>query len=146
MRTPKSGRLCLKSILSKSAGRTLIALFAVLAGVAGYEIAGRAQSAPPVNPPTWTVPEIGALPDDASGRQIRRGRDLVTATYAHVGPEVADPAKRYAGNNLACTNCHLMAGTKKFGLALYGIYGDFPAVQYTLRHRGQPRGPSSIPA
>ena len=84
-----------------------------------------------VEQPIWTVPEIGALPDDANGRLMRRGRDLVTATYAHIGPEVSDPAKRYAGNNLACTNCHLLAGTKKFGLALFGLYGDFP--KYSTR-------------
>src|SRR5262245_53175361 len=77
------------------------------------------------DPQVWTVPEIGALPDDDYGRLVRRGRDLVTATYAHIGPEVADPAKRFAGNNLACGNCHLQAGTKKFGIALFGLYGDF---------------------
>ncbi len=81
--------------------------------------------------PVWTVPEVGALPHDAQGMQVRQGRDLITATYAHVGPNVPDPAKRYAGNNLACTNCHLQAGTKKFGLALFGLYGDFP--QYSSR-------------
>src|SRR5690348_12575258 len=43
--------------------------------------------------PIWGVPEVGALPDDAHGRLVRRGRDLITATYAHIGPEVADPAK-----------------------------------------------------
>jgi thiosulfate dehydrogenase len=83
------------------------------------------------SPPIWTVPEIGALPDDANGRLIRRGRDLVTATYAHIGPEVADPAKRFAGNNLACGNCHLNAGTKKFGIPLFGLFGEFP--QYSAR-------------
>jgi thiosulfate dehydrogenase len=113
--------------LSKSFSRALVACAAVVFGVAGSSVFARAQSAPPANPPIWTVPEIGALPNDDLGRLIRQGRDMITATYAHVGPEVADPAKRYAGNNLACTNCHLMAGTKKFGLALYGIYGDFPA-------------------
>src|SRR5437870_2588761 len=77
-------------------------------------------------PPIWTVPEIGALPNDAHGQQVRRGRDLVTATYAHIGPEVADPAKRFAGNNLACGNCHLQAGTKKFGIPLFGLFGKFP--------------------
>ena len=61
--------------------------------------------------PIWTVPEIGALPNDADGRLVRAGRDLITATYAHIGPEVAEPAKRFAGNNLACGNCHLQAGT-----------------------------------
>src|ERR1700737_2838031 len=75
----------------------------------------------------WTVPELGALPEDAHGRLVRRGRDLITATYAYVGPEVPDAADRYAGNNLACGNCHLQAGTKKFGVPLFGLWGDFPA-------------------
>src|SRR5262249_48225153 len=78
------------------------------------------------SPQIWTVPEIGALPNDADGRLARQGRDLVTATYAHIGPEVADPAKRFAGNNLACGNCHLQAGTKKFGIPLFGLFGKFP--------------------
>ena len=74
----------------------------------------------------WTVPEIGALPRDAHGLQVREGRDLVTATYAYIGPNVPDPSKRYAGNNLACSNCHLEAGTKKFGLPLFGSTMIFP--------------------
>jgi thiosulfate dehydrogenase len=77
------------------------------------------------------VPEIGALPNDAYGQQVRRGRDLVTATYAHIGPNVPDPAKRFAGNNLACSNCHLNAGTKKFGIPLFGLFELFP--QYSAR-------------
>jgi thiosulfate dehydrogenase len=81
--------------------------------------------------PIWTVPEVGALLYDAFGRLVRRGRDLVTATYAHIGPEVPDRAKRFAGNNLACSNCHLEAGTKKFGIPLFGLFGAFP--QYSPR-------------
>src|SRR6266702_3415005 len=80
----------------------------------------------------WTVPEIGALSNDASGRLVRRGRDLITATYAHIGPEVADRAKRFAGNNLACGNCHLQAGTKKFGIPLFGLFGEFPLYSARL--------------
>jgi thiosulfate dehydrogenase len=83
----------------------------------------------------WTVPEIGALPRDAYGIEVREGRDLVTATYAYIGPNVPDPSKRYAGNNLACSNCHLEAGTKKFGLPLFGLYNDFP--QYSARSGGE---------
>jgi thiosulfate dehydrogenase len=79
----------------------------------------------------WTVPEVGALPNDAFGSQVRRGRDLITATYAHIGPEVSDAAKRFAGNNLACSNCHLEAGTKKFGLPIFGLFELFP--QYSAR-------------
>ena len=99
---------------------------------------GRAQSAQ-----IWTVPEVGALPRDAYGLQVRQGRDLITATYAHVGPNVPDASKRYAGNNLACTNCHLSAGTRKFALPLFGLYGEFP--QYSARSGGDIRT-GSIPA
>jgi thiosulfate dehydrogenase len=85
--------------------------------------------------PAWTVPEVGALPDDEHGRLVRRGRDLITATYAHIGPAVADESKRYAGNNLACSNCHLNAGTKKFGLPLWGLWDRFP--QYSGEAGGE---------
>jgi thiosulfate dehydrogenase len=87
---------------------------------------GAAQQTTPPNPPIWTVPEIGALPDDANGRLVRKGRDLVTATYAYIGPLVADPEKRYAGNSLACSDCHLNAGTKMFGLPIFGLFDVYP--------------------
>ena len=102
-------------------------------------------------------PKMGGSLDGAGDRRpaqrclgqhsaVRQGRDLVTATYAHIGPEVADPAKRYAGNNLACVNCHLKAGTKKFGIPLFGLYWMFP--QYSARRaaRRSPSRTASIPA
>jgi thiosulfate dehydrogenase len=79
---------------------------------------------------TWRVPEIGALPYDENGNLVRKGRDLITATYAHIGPN-APEGKRYAGNNLACTNCHLQAGTRKLGLPIFGLFELFP--QYSAR-------------
>ena len=82
----------------------------------------------------WTMPQVSALPRDARGQLIRDGRDVMLATYAFIGPNVDDAAKRFAGNNLACTNCHLNAGTTKFGLPLFGIYNDFPA--YSARTGG----------
>ena len=90
--------------------------------------------------PQWGVPDVGALPNDANGQLVRRGRDLITATYAHIGPAVADPAKRYAGNNLACSNCHLLAGTKKFGLPLWGLWDQFPQYSDAFRRRNLDRG------
>ncbi len=105
-----------------------LAVAAAWAGCAALLAAGQAATA-------WTVPEIGALPRDAHGLQARDGRDLITATYAYIGPNVPDASKRYAGNNLACANCHLEAGTKKFGLPLFGLYGDFP--QYSARSGGE---------
>jgi thiosulfate dehydrogenase len=111
--------------------RVVLALISIGFSIllAGSSIAQNAASPPG---PAWTaVPDIGALPDDGNGRLVRRGRDLITATYAHIGPEVADPAKRFAGNNLACANCHLDAGTKMFGLPIFGLFAEFP--RYSAR-------------
>ena len=72
----------------------------------------------------WTVPEIGALPNDAHDRLVRSGRDLITATFAHIGPEVPDRTKRFAGNNLACGNCHADREFKGFK----GSRSDYPIL------------------
>ena len=108
----------------------IVQLLAAVTIVAASGMQVRSQSAA-----IWTVPEIGALPRDAHGLQVREGRDLITATYAYIGPNVPDVSKRYAGNNLACANCHLQAGTKKFGLPLFGLYDDFP--RYSARTGGE---------
>jgi thiosulfate dehydrogenase len=108
----------------------LLSAFSILSAIVATPLVSAQDTSAPRNP-IWTTPEVGPLPDDEQGRLVRRGRDLVTATYAHIGPEVPDIANRYAGNNLACSNCHLQAGTKKFGLPLFGLFGDFP--QYSAR-------------
>jgi len=108
----------------------LLSAFSILSAIVATPLVSAQDTSAPRNP-IWTTPEVGALPDDEQGRLVRRGRDLVTATYAHIGPEVPDIANRYAGNNLACSNCHLQAGTKKFGLPLFGLFGEFP--QYSAR-------------
>ncbi|WOH80984.1 c-type cytochrome [Bradyrhizobium sp. BEA-2-5] len=107
---------------------SLLRVACILAAAAGISASSAARAQAPA---VWTVPEVGALPNDAFGVQVRRGRDLITATYAHIGPEVADTARRFAGNNLACSNCHLAAGTKKFGLPIFGLFELFP--QYSAR-------------
>src|SRR5438046_5517306 len=117
--------------------RTALAAVALTSGAAcpgGWVTAAFAQQTPAAQQ-IWTVPEVGALPNNAYGRLVRRGRDLITATYAHIGPEVADRSKRFAGNNLACSNCHLQAGTKKFGIPLFGLFGEFP--RYSARSGAQ---------
>jgi thiosulfate dehydrogenase len=129
---PARLRLAFRHLFGGLAASTLAAGFLALLAAPGLAQSGPpAQGAPRIDR-SWTPPEVGALPDDPRGRAARRGRDLFTATYAHIGPDVADPAKRYAGNNLACANCHLQAGTKKFGLPVYGLRDDFP--EYSARH------------
>jgi thiosulfate dehydrogenase len=112
--------MSINTIIRRGTAALIVGSSLLLAGSSATK--SLAQSAPPI----WTVPEVGALPDDAGSRQIRRGRDLITATYAHIGPEVPNPGQRYAGNNLACGNCHLDAGTKKFGIPLFGLFDAFP--------------------
>lgn len=79
-----------------------------------------------VPPAAWTVPDIATLPQDTWGQTVRRGHDLIARTSALIGPEVADPARRIAGNNLNCQSCHLGAGTRQYALPLVGVLGDFP--------------------
>ena len=92
---------------------------------------GRAQAAKPKEQPStseWNVPADPAeLAPGPWKDMVRYGRKLIVDTSAVVGPEVPDPSMRYAGNNLACQNCHLNAGTQRFGLPLIGVYGAFPA-------------------
>jgi thiosulfate dehydrogenase len=110
--------------LLRSGGLALLLAASLIAAPKGAE-----TGAPDAT--VWRVPDVGALPNDARGRQIRHGRELVMQTYALVGPNARDPADRFAGNSLACSNCHLEAGTKKFGLPLFGLYNAYP--RYSTR-------------
>ena len=58
---------------------------------------------------------------------VAYGRRLFTETSALIGPEVAAPAMRYAGNNLTCQSCHLNGGTQAFALSMAGVFAAFPA-------------------
>jgi thiosulfate dehydrogenase len=86
-----------------------------------------ASTAPPAawpdysaNGPDFVTP---AVPD---GDLIAYGYRLVSQTFATIGPEVGNPAMRFAGNNLACQNCHLDGGTNRNGLPLVGVFKTYP--------------------
>jgi thiosulfate dehydrogenase len=89
-------------------------------------VSGHSQTVPTTAAPAWTVPDPDSLPDDAFGRAVRRGRDLIVKTSSLIGPDASDPAMRYGGNGLDCQSCHLQAGTQRFGLPLAGVWGVFP--------------------
>ncbi len=95
--------------------------------------AGGAKS--DIIPPEWTIPDISALPDNEPAKLIRLGRDLTVDTHSLIGPG-ASPDKRYAGNALSCQNCHLEAGTKRFGLPFVGVATDFPQYRAREGHVG----------
>jgi thiosulfate dehydrogenase len=98
----------------------------VFAAVAIFGAAIMALTARAAAPDPWQVPDINALPEGPWKETVLYGRELITRTYAYLGPEVDDRAMRYSGNNLACQNCHLQAGTQRYALPLVGVYGAFP--------------------
>ena len=88
--------------------------FVVAALSAGLLLGGNQSRAEPgtIDLTQWPPPDIGMLGDDPFGKLVKYGRKLFTDTANEIGPAVSDPAKRLAGNNLACENCHLRAGTQ----------------------------------
>jgi thiosulfate dehydrogenase len=79
----------------------------------------------------WSPPDLAEVGDDPFGRLVKYGHALVVDTANQIGPTVADPKKRITGNNLACQNCHLQAGTQPYAMPMTGIWGQFP--QYRAR-------------
>ena len=79
----------------------------------------------------WTPPDIAAVPADPFGVLVKYGHALFTDTANEIGPTVPDPARRFAGNNLTCQNCHLQGGTQPYAVPMTGVWGQFP--QYRAR-------------
>jgi thiosulfate dehydrogenase len=67
-----------------------------------------------------------AAPATADGQLVAYGYRLVARTFAEIGPNVSQPARRFAGNNLACQSCHLDGGTNRSGLPLVGVLKTYP--------------------
>ena len=84
-------------------------------------------TAPPSSWPDYSANGAGfimpAMPD---GDLIAYGYKLASQTYAVIGPQVPVSGMRFAGNNLACQNCHLDGGTKRSGLPLVGVFRTYP--------------------
>ena len=94
----------------------LPAVLLVLSGFASLAQANDGDSA--TNPsrfnifyaPAYQLPIAAAMSSSAA-----RGKELVHSTYKYLGAESAFRApngRPYAGNKLACTNCHLADGTQ----------------------------------
>jgi thiosulfate dehydrogenase len=74
----------------------------------------------------YVIPEnfqANPFPDTPEGKLAAYGKLLVSETYALVGPSSNNPI---SGNRMACTNCHLNAGTKPFAAPYIGLSGVFP--------------------
>lgn len=69
---------------------------------------------------------VQGLPPSPENDLVKLGYDIVRNTSRHLGPDQPDKAKAYAGNRLACVNCHLDAGTRPFAMPLIGVVRRFP--------------------
>lgn len=75
----------------------------------------------------WNVKSLEKdLPAGPQADTIKWGYQLVTKTFALIGPLAKDPSKRYAGNHLACGNCHLNAGTQAGSGSFVGVANRYP--------------------
>lgn len=59
--------------------------------------------------------------DNAEGKLATYGEDIIKNTFNYFYKD-----GKKIGNRLACTNCHLQAGTKAFAAPYIGISGVFP--------------------
>jgi thiosulfate dehydrogenase len=111
----------------------LLAWLAAILTVAPLPLDGgsRADAPATVDLTKWTAPDIAAVGDDPFGQRVKYGYALFTDTANEIGPMVADPARRFTGNNLACQNCHLQGGAQPYAMPLVGVWGQFP--QYRAR-------------
>ena len=98
-----------------------ITLIAAAAGFgAGYWMWGQ--------PTDWYAADITKLGQGAENDLIRYGRELIVDTPRHIGKNAADAAMRFAGNDLACQNCHLNAGLQPFAAPFVSTFATFPML------------------
>ena len=57
---------------------------------------------------------------------VKNGYYFVAESSKFMGPLAKDPSKRYSGNNLSCTNCHLNGGTLSGSASWIDILDRFP--------------------
>nr|VFK29387.1 MAG: thiosulfate dehydrogenase [Candidatus Kentron sp. MB]VFK74772.1 MAG: thiosulfate dehydrogenase [Candidatus Kentron sp. MB] len=74
----------------------------------------------PVNNPGeyFVPPYVEDIPDDKFGDMVKLGRNVFVNTQVY--------GKRYAGNGLNCSNCHLSEGRKANAAPLWGAYPRYP--------------------
>src|SRR5262249_31593633 len=77
-------------------------------------------------PDYYAATDAADLPEGGGNDLIRLGWALVTETARHTGKDAEDPALRYAGNDLACSNCHLDAGLKPFAAPFVSTWTSYP--------------------
>ncbi|HLC08835.1 MAG TPA: c-type cytochrome, partial [Methyloceanibacter sp.] len=94
---------------------------AILGLLAGYLLWGRAVD-------WYSVPDVAKLKESPENDLIRYGKELIVDTAGQIGKSAKDADKRYAGNDLACVNCHLNAGLQPFAAPFVSTFATFPMM------------------
>jgi len=66
---------------------------------------------------------VDKLEDSPENALIKKGYDILKNTPKYLGP---NSKNKIAGNQLACTNCHLKVGTKPYAASWVGVTKRFP--------------------
>lgn len=75
----------------------------------------------------WSPRDVElAITNGFGNTEVEYGYHLISDSPDFIGPGAEDPKMRYAGNNLACANCHLESGTKAGSASWIGITERFP--------------------
>jgi thiosulfate dehydrogenase len=89
--------------------------------VTGSETAAGRPSAEATANALFVPPSPETIPSDLRGEQIRLGYKIIVDTQEY--------GKRYVGNTLTCTNCHLDAGLNPNFASFVGISTLYPQYQ-----------------
>ncbi|HLZ17477.1 MAG TPA: c-type cytochrome [Cyclobacteriaceae bacterium] len=71
----------------------------------------------------WLPPDSTSIPKNDEGKMIAYGRELVSHTAVYLGPRGKVNA---TSNGMNCQNCHLRAGTRRFGNNYSAVASTYP--------------------
>jgi len=80
----------------------------------------------------WKAPgAVDSYAKHKNAELIKYGIQLHDKTVSTIGPDVADTTKRYSGNSLNCSSCHLkgdtqLPGTKFDAIPFTNVSNDYP--------------------
>lgn len=77
--------------------------------------------------------DVSKLPGTPENELIKYGYELVSNSAKYIGPDSDNP---FAGNHLACKNCHLNSGTKPYSAPYIGVTKRFPTYRSREGHIG----------
>lgn len=80
----------------------------------------------------WKSPDpVNSIKNHKDAELIQYGIQIIDKTADTIGPKVKDKSKRYSGNSLNCSSCHLkgesqLPGTKHDAIPLTNVSNDYP--------------------